>query len=184
VVHPENTRNPGIFILLGRSTGEVDGTRILLCGYKPDPESVKKMVRFWNDELENRLIAEQKFSSADCPKDMPSAIFDSPDLLYIRNMHVGEMSRVLKRKSLLSYDLWWVRLDVSRKMMTQSAPQLFLEIVRLLEFSEEARRKCPEELVAYPDWKAPVPIHNFVMTNRSSFIEECRELRLRHHETC
>jgi hypothetical protein len=57
------------------------------------------------------------------------------------------MSSVLKRKSLLSYDLWWVRLDVSRKMMTQTTPQLFLEIVKLLEFSEEARKKCAEKLL-------------------------------------
>jgi hypothetical protein len=147
LVHPENAGNPGIFILLGRSNEEVDGTRILLSRYKPDPESIKKIVRLWNDELENRLIAERKFSSADCPKDMPSAIFDFPDLLYIRNMYAGEMSRALKRKSLLSYDLWWVRLDVSRKMMTQTTPQLFLEIVKLLEFSKEARKRCAEKLL-------------------------------------
>jgi hypothetical protein len=66
-------------------------------------------------------------------KKMPSAIFDFPNLLYIRNMYVGEMSQVAKRRSLLSYDLWWVRLDVSGKLMTQTTPQLFLEIAKLLE---------------------------------------------------
>jgi hypothetical protein len=147
LVLPEDTHNPGIFILLGRSKEEVQGTRILLYGYKPDPEFTEKMVRFWNNELENKLVAEVKFSSKDCPKEMPSAIFDFPNLLYIRNMYVGEMSQAAKRKSLLSYDLWWVRLDVSRKLMTQTTPQLFFEIAKLLELSEMARRKFVEKLI-------------------------------------
>lgn len=147
LVLPGDTQNPGIFILLGRSKKEVEGTKILLYGYKPDPEFIEKIVRFWNSELENKLVAEVKVSSKDCPKEMPSAIFDFPNLLYIRNMYVGEMSQVAKRKSLLSYDLWWVRLDVSRKLMTQTTPQLFLEIAKLLELSEMARRKFVEKLI-------------------------------------
>lgn len=144
---PEDARNPGIFILLGRSKEEVKGTRLLLYGYRPDAGFIKKLVRFWNSELENKLITEVKFPSKDCPKEMPSAIFDFPNLLYIRNMYVGEMSQAAKRKSLLSYDLWWIRLDVSRKLMTQTTPQLFLEIAKLLEFSEVARRKFVEKLI-------------------------------------
>jgi hypothetical protein len=147
VVLPEDAQNPGIFLLLGRAKEEIEGTKILLYGYKPDPEFIEKIVRFWNTELENKLLAEVKFSSKDCPKEMPSAIFDFPNLIYIRNMYVGEMSQVLKRKSLLSYDLWWVRLDVSRKLMTQTTPQLFLEIAKLLTLSETARRKFVEKLV-------------------------------------
>lgn len=144
---PEDARNPGIFILLGRSKEEVKGTRLLLYGYRPDAGFIKKIVRFWNSELENKLITEVKFPSKDCPKEMPSAIFDFPNLLYIRNMYVGEMSQAAKRKSLLSYDLWWVRLDVSRKLMTQTTPQLFFEIAKLLTLSETARRKFAEKLV-------------------------------------
>jgi len=147
LVLPGDTQNPGIFILLGRSKEGVEGTKILLYGYKPDPEFTEKIVRFWNSELENKLVAEVKFSSKDCPKEMPSAIFDFPNLLYIRNMYVGEMSQVAKRKSLLSYDLWWIRLDVSRKLMTQTTPQLFFEIAKLLELSEMARRKFVETLI-------------------------------------
>jgi hypothetical protein len=147
LVLPGDTQNPGIFILLGRSKEEVEGTKILLYGYKPDPDFIERIVRFWNSELENKLIVEVKFSSKDCSKEMPSAIFDFPNLLYIRNMYVGEMSQVAKRKSLLSYDLWWVRLDVSRKLMTQTTPQLFLEIAKLLTLSVTARRKFVEKLV-------------------------------------
>jgi len=143
----QDTKNPGIFILLGKAKEEVKGTRILLAGYRPDPEFIKKMVRFWNNELTGKLVVEEKFPSEDCPKEMPSAIFDFPNLLYIRNMYVGEMSQIAKRKSLLSYDLWWVRLDVSRKLMTQTTPQIFLEIAKLLELSRNARRKFAEKLV-------------------------------------
>ncbi|NWF75642.1 MAG: hypothetical protein HXY53_03555 [Nitrospirae bacterium] len=147
LVLPKDAQNPGIFVLIGRSKEKVQGTRILLYGYKPDPEFIEKIVRFWNNELENKLIAEVKFSSKDCPKEMPSAIFDFPNLLYIRNMYVGEMSQVAKRKSLLSYDLWWVRLDISRKLMTQTTPQLFFEIAKLLGLSVVARKKFVEKLV-------------------------------------
>jgi hypothetical protein len=145
-VLPRDAKNPGIFILLGKAKEEVKGTRILLAGYRPDPGFIKKMVRFWNSELTGRVVVEEKFSTGDCHKEMPSAIFDFPDLIYIRNMYVGEMSKVLKRKSLFSYDLWWVRLDVSRKLMTQTTPQLFFEIAKLLELSKNARRKLAEKL--------------------------------------
>jgi len=147
VVLPEDAYNPGIFLLFGRSREEVKGTKLLLYNYRPDPEFIRKIVRFWNSELANKLITEAKFSSMDCPKEMPSAMFDFPNLLYIRNMYVGEMSQVAKRKSLLSYDLWWVRLDVSRKLMTQTTPQIFLEIAKLLTLSGTARRKFAEKLL-------------------------------------
>ena len=147
LVLPRDVHNPSIFILLGRSREKVKGTKILLYRYRPGVEFIKRIVRFWNSELENKLIAEVKFSSKDCPKEMPSSMFNFPNLLYIRNMYVGEMSLVIKRKSLLSYDLWWVRLDVSRKLMTQTAPQLFLEIAKLLEFSAVARTKFVEKLI-------------------------------------
>jgi hypothetical protein len=147
IVLPRDARNPGIFILLGRSKEAVKGTKILLSGYKADLKFIKKMVRFWNKELEGKLIVEERFSSEDCPKEMPSAMFDFPNLLYIRNMYAGEMSEVSKRKSFFSYDLWWFRFDVSRKLMTQSMPQLFLEIAKLLERSAGARKKYAENLV-------------------------------------
>jgi hypothetical protein len=147
IVIPEDAENPGIFILLGRSEETVKGTKILLAEYRPESKETEKVVRFWNRELTKKLITEEKFSSSNCLKEMPSAVFDFPNLLYIRNMLVGEMSQVAKRKSLLSYDLWWVRLDVSRKLMTQTLPQLFMEIAKLLGLSETARRKFVEKLV-------------------------------------
>jgi len=147
LVLPGDTQNPGIFILLGKSKEEVAGTKILLYGYKPDPGFMKKIVRFWNSELTGKLVVEEKFSSRDCPKEMPSAIFDFPNELYIRNMYAGEMSQVAKRKSLLSYDLWWVRLDVSRKLMTQTTPHLFLEIATVLGLSRTARETLTEKLI-------------------------------------
>jgi len=147
VVLPKDVRNPGIFILLGRSKEAIKGTKILLSGYRADQEFVEKMVRFWNREFKDKLIVEERFPSENCLREMPSAIFDFPNLLYIRNMYAGEMSDIAKRKSLFSYDLWWFRFDVSRKLMTQTMPQLFLEIAKLLEISERARIKFTEKLV-------------------------------------
>jgi hypothetical protein len=62
-------------------------------------------------------------------------------------MYAGEMSEVSRRKSLFSYDLWWFRFDVSRKLMTQRMPELFLEIAKLLERSSVARKKFAERLI-------------------------------------
>jgi hypothetical protein len=144
---PREGPNPGIFILLGRSKEAINGTKILLSGYKADQDFMEKIVRFWNKGLMAKRIAEERFSSEDCPREMPSAIFDYPNQLYIRNMYAGEMSEVSRRKSLFSYDLWWFRFDVSRKLMTQKMPQLFLEIAKLLERSGVARRKFAEKLI-------------------------------------
>ena len=79
IVLPKDARNPGIFILLGRSKEEVKGTKIFLFGYKADPQFIKKMVRFWNKELQDKLIVEERFSSEDCPREMVSAMFDFPN---------------------------------------------------------------------------------------------------------
>ena len=144
---PRDGQNPGIFILLGRSKELIKGTKILLSGYKADHGFMERIVRFWNKDLTTRLIVEERFSSEDCPREMPSAIFDFPNQLYIRNMYAGEMSEVSRRKSLFSYDLWWFRFDVSRKLMTQRMPELFLEIAKLLERSSVARKKFAEKLI-------------------------------------
>jgi len=144
---PRDEQNPGIFILLGRSKETIKGTKILLFGYKANQDFMERIVRFWNKDLEATLIVEERFPSEDCPREMPSAIFDFPNQLYIRNMYAGEMSEVSRRKSLLSYDLWWFRFDVSRKLMTQKMPQLFLEIAKVLERSATARKKFAEKLV-------------------------------------
>jgi hypothetical protein len=144
---PRGGENPGIFILLGRSKEAIKGTKVLLSGYKADRRFVEKIVRFLNKDLATKLIAEERFPSEDCPREMPSAIFDFPNQLYIRNMYAGEMSEVSRRKSLFSYDLWWFRFDVSRKLMTQRMPELFLEIAKLLERSSVARKKFAEKLI-------------------------------------
>jgi hypothetical protein len=144
---PRDAQNPGIFILLGRSKETIKGTRILLSGYKGNPDFMGKIVRFWNKDLEAKLIAEERFPSEDCPREMPSAIFDFPNQLYIRNMYAGEMSEVSRRKSFFSYDLWWFRFDVSRNLMTQKMPQLFLEIAKVIERSAAARKKLAEKLL-------------------------------------
>jgi len=144
---PRGGENPGIFILLGRSKETIKGTKILLSGYKADQKFMEKIVRFLNKDLATKLIAEERFPSDDCPREMPSAIFDFPNQLYIRNMYAGEMSEVSRRKSLFSYDLWWFRFDVSRKLMTQRMPELFLEIAKLLERSSVARNKFAEKLI-------------------------------------
>lgn len=144
---PKNSSNPGFFLLIGKNEKKVQGTKILISGFKQEVEETQKIVRIWNKELKGRKIAEEFFSSDQSTKEMPSAIFDYPNELYIRNMYVGPMSEVAKRESLLSYDLWWFRMDVSRKLMTQSIPLMFIEIAKVLERSEKCRKIYVEKLV-------------------------------------
>lgn len=144
---PENSDNPGAYLLLGKNKNSIEGTKILLYGFHQDEKITQRLVRLWNKELIGKQIAQEFFSSEDSHKEMPSAIFDYPDELYIRNMYIGRMSEVAKRVSLLSYDLWWFRLDVSRKLMTQSIPLLFVEIAKVLERSISCRKIFVEKLV-------------------------------------
>ena len=147
IVLNKDLANPSIFLLLGKTKKVITGTKILLSKFNVDESEIKKLVRFWNPELKDTKIAEEYFSSKDCDKEMPSAIFNYPDSLYIRNMFVGKMSDVAKREGLLSYDLWWFRLDVSRKLMSQNVPLLFIEIGKVLSRSEPARKIFVEKLV-------------------------------------
>jgi hypothetical protein len=144
---PENSENPSAFLLLGRQNKKIEGTKILLYGFHQAEELTQKLVRFWNKDLDGKDIAIEYFAGENSDKKMPSAIFNYPDELYIRNMYIGKMSDVAKRVSLLSYDLWWFRLDVSRKLMTQSIPLLFVEIAKVLEKSVACRKIFVEKLV-------------------------------------
>lgn len=144
---PKNSNNPSIFVMMGRTNLNINGTHILLYGYNEDIKNIKKLIRFLNEDLNEKILLEKRYSDNNCMKEMPSAIFDYHDQLYIRNMYVGRTSDVTKRESLLSYDLWWVRLDVSRKIMTQSAPLIFKEVVKLLEKSETARIIFAKKLI-------------------------------------
>lgn len=144
---PKDSENPRLYAVLGRSKKEVKGTEILIHGLAVDDTFLGRLISFQNKELEGKKIAEVFTETKECPHPKPGAIFDYPDLLYIRNMLVGNTSEVAKRKSLFSYDLWWFRLDVSRTLMTYSVPDLFKEASRVYEKSPKALEKLAEKLV-------------------------------------
>jgi hypothetical protein len=101
---PKDSENPRLYAVLGRSKREVKGTEILIHGLAVDDTFLARLISFQNKELEGKKIAEVLTETKDCPHPKPGAIFDYPDLLYIRNMLVGNTSEVAKRKSLFSYD--------------------------------------------------------------------------------
>jgi hypothetical protein len=144
---PKDSDNPRIFVLMGRANKEVKGTEILLYGVSIDEDVLKRMVSFYNRDLVGKKVAEVYSTSEDCVYEKPSAIYDYPNLLYIRNMFIGNCSDVARRRSLLSYDLWWFRLDVSRTLMTYSVPKLFEEAAKIFSESENARKKLTEKLL-------------------------------------
>ena len=144
---PKVSDNPRIFVLMGKANKEVEGTEILLHGFRIEDDMFNQMVSFYNRDLIGKKIAEVYSSSEECAYEKPSAIYDHPNLLYIRNMFVGNCSDVARRRSLLSYDLWWFRLDVSRTLMTYSVPKLFEEAAKIFSASANARKKLTEKLL-------------------------------------
>lgn len=147
VVIPKGSDNQRIFVLIGKANKEVKGTEILLYGFGIEDDILNRMVSFYNRDLEGKKVAEVYSISEECPYEKPSAIYDHPNLLYIRNMFVGNCSDVARRRSLLSYDLWWFRLDVSRTLMTYSVPKLFEEAAKIFSASANARKKLTEKLL-------------------------------------
>ncbi|MDI6889482.1 MAG: hypothetical protein QMC83_00865 [Thermodesulfovibrionales bacterium] len=144
---PKGSDNPRIFVLMGKSKKEVEGTEILLHGFSIEDDMLKRMVSFYNRDLVGKKVAEVYSSSEECTYEKPSAIYDHPNLLYIRNMFIGNCSDVARRRSLLGYDLWWFRLDVSRTLMTYSVPKLFEEAAKIFSASANARKKLVEKLI-------------------------------------
>lgn len=143
---PEQTQT-NLFVLIGKTNHHVPGTQVFIKGFFPVKEEVNRITSFWNPALQGKLIAEDWALSAGSDKKMPSRIYDYPDQLYIRNMYIGPMSIVAKREALLSYDLWWFRLDISRKIMTHSVPLLFKEIANILDRSPSCRKVYVKKLV-------------------------------------
>ena len=102
---------------------------------------------FNNKKVYERKIDEVYVASEECNFSKPYAIYDYPNLFYVRNILVGETSKVARRRSLFSYDVWWFRLDVSRELMSYSMPNLFKEVSKIFELSEKAREKLVEKLI-------------------------------------
>jgi hypothetical protein len=144
---PKGSDNPRIFVLMGKANKEVEGTEILLHSFSIEDDVLNSMVSFYNMDLMGKKIAEIYSTSEECAYEKPSALYDYPDLLYIRNMFVGNCSDAARRRSLLSYDLWWFRLDVSRTLMTYSVPKLFEEAAKIFSASANARKKLTEKLL-------------------------------------
>ena len=143
---PRDSHNPKLHAVLGRSSRRSTGTEVLVQGFRVESATCDRLISFRNKELQGKKIAEVLSESEECPHPKPSTIYDHPNLLYIRNMYVGESSEVAKRKSLFSYDLWWFRLDVSRTLMTYSVPSLFREASKVFEKSPKALRRYAEKL--------------------------------------
>ncbi len=139
VLSPE-TRQGTFFVVLGKTKTPVEGTKIRIKSSPLNRIDLLPLVRFWNPLLEGTTIAEEHYEDQPGSPEKPSCIFDYPNELYVRNMYVGKMSKVAKRDALLSYDLWWFRLDVTRTLQTATVPLLFEEISRVLSLSLPARQ--------------------------------------------
>jgi hypothetical protein len=139
--------NPKLYVILGKTNKKFEGTSVLIKDYYPPDETLNKIVIFNNKEVYERKIDEVYVASEECNFPKPYAIYDYPNLFYVRNILVGETSKVARRRSLFSYDVWWFRLDVSRELMSYSMPNLFKEVSKIFELSEKAREKLVEKLI-------------------------------------
>ena len=136
-----------ISVLVGDAVERIEGTKILLYDYRNPEIGLDKLTSIYNEELKRELIDTVYLSSKDCTAEKPARIYDYPDKLFIRNIFVGNNSEVSKRKSFFSYDIWWVRLDVSRTLQSYSMPDVFREAARIFEKSDKARRLLARKLI-------------------------------------
>ncbi|MGQ4891300.1 MAG: hypothetical protein ACP6IP_02320 [Candidatus Njordarchaeia archaeon] len=146
VLYPKNAENPNLYILLGESNVEGEGTRIAITDLELEAD-ISEIVSFKNPELEGKEIDTVYVKGENCEVERPYVIYDVPNKLYVRNLFVGKMDEVAKRPSFFSYDVWWFRLDVSRELLTYSMPQMFLEVGKIYDNSEKARRKLARKLI-------------------------------------
>ena len=136
-----------VCVLIGDLTEKFDGTKALVYGYNNPQIKLDNMISIYNEELKDRLIDTVYLSSDECSFEKPARIFDFPDMLFVRNIFAGNASKVARRRSFFSYDVWWVRLDVSRTLQSYSMPDVFKEVARIYEKSEKARKLLAKKLV-------------------------------------
>jgi hypothetical protein len=140
-----NDRAVAVFV--GEAVERTQGTKILLYNYKNPDISLNKLTSIYDEELKGELIDTVLLPSKDCEAERPARIYGYPDKLFIRNIFVGNNSEIAKRKSFFSYDIWWVRLDVSRTLQSYSMPDVFREVARIYEKSDKARRLLAKKLI-------------------------------------
>ena len=136
-----------ISVLIGDAVERTEGTRILLYNYKNPEMGLDKLTSLYDEQLERELIDTVYLSSKDCDAQKPARIYNYPDKLFVRNIFAGNNSVIAKRKSFFSYDIWWVRLDVSRTLQSYSMPDVFREAARIYEKSAKARRLLARKLI-------------------------------------
>ena len=129
--------NPKLYVILGKTNKKFEGTSVLIKDYYPSDETLNKIVIFNNKEVYERKIDEVYVASEECNFPKPYAIYDHHNLFYVRNILVGETSKIARRRSLFSYDVWWFRLDVSREFMSYSMPNLFKKVSKYLNYQKK-----------------------------------------------
>jgi len=147
ILFPEDSENPTLYVLLGESNINSEGTSVVINDFVIDDKILTELISFKNPHLRDEVIDAVNVVGDDCRVEKPYVIYDYPNKLYIRNLLIGDMKTVTKRPSFFSYDIWWFRLDVSRELLTYSMPLLFLEIGKIFERSDKAREKLAKKLV-------------------------------------
>lgn len=144
---PAKTERTWLNILLGKSASPEKGTKILIEGYKADKKMLNELVSFKNHDLEGKAIDKIVMKGGECEYERPLTIYDYPNLLYMRNLLVGEAHEVTKRKSFFTYDIWWFRLDVSRNLLTYAMPNLFMQVAEAIESSEKFGKAFAKKII-------------------------------------
>lgn len=144
---PVKSEKSWLNILLGESAYSEKGTTILIADYKLDERKLSNLISFKNPDLKDKIIDKIPMKGKKCDFEKSLTIYNYPNLLYMRNLLVGKANEVTRRKSFLSYDVWWFRLDVSRNLLTYSMPKLFMQIAEAIKRSEKVREVFAKKLV-------------------------------------
>lgn len=98
-------------IVFGKNKKYVDGTWILIKGYRVPSKDVRKLYYKLSDFYE---VFQFNSEGYECPYQMPNLILEPGDSLYVRDIFVNKISNLFGTESYYSYNLWWVDLEPNR----------------------------------------------------------------------
>jgi hypothetical protein len=118
-----------LVVVFGESVHDTHGTKALILGYGLPAETYKKM---YYKAAKFRTICRYSYKGKDCNVETPNLVLSPGGSLYVRDIYVNEIERILTKPSFFSYNLWWVELEPNRETVN-SGLQLGRELARLLE---------------------------------------------------
>jgi len=142
-----NIRNI-MHVVIGKHKKPIEGTEVIINGYSAEMPSRGLVFTFLKENNVPYYIKWTKESFkvgekvVESPEE-PNIVIDYPNLLWVRDIFVNEISELTGDSSLFSYDLWWVELHRDRVSLTGN--EIYYRIPQI--FPKELVRKMLDKII-------------------------------------